>query len=817
MGKRIAIFVLFLACFRIEAALTLVQREMFQGTGTLTNGSPGTNFSSVVGGLYKRPCGPKLAGDAVGYSADITASATDLNHYGVFTAGAEASSKFALCGWFYFKDLGVNNASIDRLIACVDLFSELRDVLNLHDGTIWAEHSTTKTNFSVAGIQMTNQWIFFMTTFSNVSGALFNFDYYYKTNGGSLTKWCSLTNQDMVWPLSTYKMGQITGGQHFSGRMGSPSVYSWSTSADIVYPSDLIEPTTPTIWYVNPSTGSDTNDGISSVTAWATAAKIANETSKCGFIPANTYAAGDTLVIDTSGAQLDLLGTPLEFLTSGLNIQPASGQTYADLKAWKTLTNASFTATTGTVHVYQITDASTSSVVWEDDKWMAHPLGATLASVTNALDTTAGSFWTDGTTMYVHPFGDTNPTSDGKRYDRSYNLSSALLFSTTMRVSGLKCGKTCLAGKTDNDPLGAYVVGTGTGFGGISRIENCYFYYGSKHILGLVGDAAGSDVTIYNVQCEQGSGYPGVSQSPWVSYMFGASSTNNVHRYINCTTLAWGGLIGSTNGMASNGSCFLNHNNSDGSMQWDLIQFVNCNFPSSDVNLGGPSHAYTLSNSILGTLTDYGTNTTINRCFFQSKAIQQGVTNANLTLLNSIFQPTNRFLGAEFEGIMGQGILTAIGNTFDLSLIPSSDIATRGWIERVGPITLACSNNVLIVPTGTQYTMIRTATNTDTLLMDNNVYLLGSSNYVANAYNGGSAASGTTLAAWQALGFDTHSVSASPCFGPGWRPYAKTPCWNTGAEFGPSTDYTGKLFQSRRTAGAYEYVTSQPTFLMFHR
>ncbi len=56
---------------------------------------------------------------------------------------------------------------------------------------------------------------------------------------------------------------------------------------------------------------------------------------------------------------------------------------------------------------------------------MNHPTGSTLSAVQSTLDSTPGSFWTDGTTMYAHPFGDTNPGGDGK--DLHAKVTSAAL------------------------------------------------------------------------------------------------------------------------------------------------------------------------------------------------------------------------------------------------------------------------------------------------------------------------------------------------------------------------------------------------------
>ena len=50
---------------------------------------------------------------------------------------------------------------------------------------------------------------------------------------------------------------------------------------------------------------------------------------------------------------------------------------------------------------------------------------ADFAAVKDQLSATPGSFWTDGTTLYVHPFASTDPRTDGKRYERSCDFAGA--------------------------------------------------------------------------------------------------------------------------------------------------------------------------------------------------------------------------------------------------------------------------------------------------------------------------------------------------------------------------------------------------------
>ncbi len=156
---------------------------------------------------------------------------------------------------------------------------------------------------------------------------------------------------------------------------------------------------------------------------------------------------GDVLTIDTSGGPLVIGGTTLTFATQGLKVQPAPGQTYIRCQADQFLTNSSFAAVPGLSKTYQTSDTQTNVVAWENDKWMYHVKSAFYGdgaavrdphtyvnsgypSTGAALDATPGSFYTDGNKLYIHPFGDTNPITDGKVYTRSINrnLGSAVAF-----------------------------------------------------------------------------------------------------------------------------------------------------------------------------------------------------------------------------------------------------------------------------------------------------------------------------------------------------------------------------------------------------
>lgn len=810
MVKRIAIY---LACIAVSSscfgALTLQKREPFQGVGTLTSGSPGL-FDAVVGTFYKKPGGPYIAvTNSAGFSADCQQNAS----YGRFAYSGGAKSYVG--AWYFVKKLVQNGSNSSVIMALEDGSGNAGMCITSQSNSIYG--GVKFGTFFQLPISAQNQWIFLAMANRQISGATGDGAWYYKLVGGSLTKWYGVTNGSIgVGAPAKVLFGQQTAGTYFNGRIGCPSVYTFSAGdfSEVAYPSDLVEPTASMIWYVNPSSGSDSNDGLTPATAWQTAGKINTESQYGGIFSSATTATGDTLYIDTSSSPLNITTNPttLDLNTSGLNVRAAPGQSYWTALGYITLTNSSFTAVSGLAKTYQTTIGSGGSqagvVPWENDKWLNHPTGATLASVTNSLETTAGSFWTDGTTMYIHPFGDTNPTSDGKTYTCSIIHSGGttiLLDAITANLSDCYSGKTALADKSSNDPGGGYVIGTQNGWSG--TISHCLLIYGSKHILGLVADSTNSTSVIQGIQAEQCQPY-GASVTPFVSYMQLGTSLGNYHHYNGCQTLSVVGLIGSTNGQASSAAVFVNHNNGVG-INFAQITFTNCYFPLGSLSLLGPATNVFVDTSRIGSISTYTNIMTATRCLFDLSFVGSQTSSTTNIVLNCIASPTQSLTAGAWTGTT-RGYLAVTNTTIDMSFISSSDVPHRGFFARNGASTIIVQNCVFYVPTGKSYTLFSTGyTNgTDTITGQNNVFKLGDDGLVAfNFYNGGGS-SDRTFSQWQGLGFDTSSSSSNPCLNSTYHPYAKTPCWTTGAELGPAIDFTGKLFQSRRTAGAYEYTAN---------
>ena len=254
------------------------------------------------------------------------------------------------------------------------------------------------------------------------------------------------------------------------GRYGMPGLYVMGAWADRLLPvTDVADPPAgPFGWYVNPAVGSDANDGTSAATAWASVAKLNAESANCGMFGRAGYANGDTLTIDTTTANLVMGSASLNLNTQGLNVTQVGGGLTGtgEIQAWENVSGNGWTLVGGAAKTYQRTLSSTDAcaVLWENDRWLNHSAGSALSDVLAALESTPGSFWTDGATMYVHPSGDTNPASDGKTYTRSYHRGAPFggpavqLLAPDLHLKGLRCAQDLPRGPRHQRPRGRLLL-----------------------------------------------------------------------------------------------------------------------------------------------------------------------------------------------------------------------------------------------------------------------------------------------------------------------------------------------------------------------
>ena len=820
-------------------ALTLVQRETFQNVGTLTSASPG-NLGTVdaSANFYKRGVGPKVTGDTSaqgkGWSTDghISAAAgANIKHTFTLTGGAISSGMFS--AFYYFDTISISGTqSMTILKSTVSngnqlLYTFAKPSSNgnfwYNRNGLWSDTDSGKAMPVLQWFEIRQEWT---TSGSNCTSISCDFRICGTSTWTNI--YSTTTSFNMGGSLASFSGGWLnaSGSESFprKGRYGMPSVYTMGSWSDrLVAISDVIDPPTgPFSWYVDPVSGSDTNDGLSTSTAWKTASKINAESSNCGLFPTTAgYANGDTLTIDTTSGNLILDSTTqsLWIQTRGLNVVQLGGglSGTGEIQAWKQIANNSFSLTSGTTKVYQTTDTDTSSVVWENDKWMNHPTGANLAAVQSTLESTPGSFWTDGTTMYLHPFGDTNPTTDGKVYTRSYYRNAgdgALQISVPdTRMSGLRVRKTCIAHKSTNDPGANYCFYGYGSHGGTNLYENCYGDYGSKHVFGFTDNDVNRQTTVNNCQAEQGSPYS--SQSTWVDYSSQSTTGTATTVYNNCVTNRTTGLIGSTTGNTdpSNSEAWLCHNNGSSNYQFATITFNNCTLNGKIDTFGA---VYSLRFN--GGTCSGGVPKSPDALFSQVR-VSYGVLTCDQTggatrVRNCIVTPGNLFSGggeASAQGVVDyQGCLIDMRST-------NSNTNDQCLFKRSGSLNLIWKNNLFIGSPTYRFGILNGNSLTVSPTFNNNAYILNGTTSVAYNYNDGSTTSNRSLAQWLGLGFDSGSITPtlSTSIDSSYKPVPGSPLIRAGVNIGPLTDFAGKtVFNPRSDIGAYQFV---PSTLFFKR
>ncbi len=827
-----------------HATLTFVAREPFVGPGTLTSSSPGANFSSVTGTLTMVRVGPRTSSIAApGWSADVR-TAGPANYRGTINLSGAAS----LCGmwgaWVRVKALPPSGGYMSVLqLLNRSGTNVVMDFSINSSGVISSNafnYNGTSVTFTSPAITP-NTWVWLAVAWQIQSGS--NSPYGIRCMsmplGGTLTTWGSADGLNALdTSFSNVNVGLQTGGTGPMVRIGCPSLYAMNSFSDIAYPGDVIPPVEQSYnWYVNPATGNDNNDGATPATAWQTAAKVTLESQYSGMLDSNAPGpgGGDVLTINTSGGPLVLGANTLTFATQGLKVQPASGQTYINCQAEEFLSNASFTATPGLAQTYQTTDTQTDIVAWENDKWMYHVMSASYgatASILNphtgvttsypstgaALDAVPGSFYTDGTHLYIHPFGNTNPTTDGNVYTRSINRNqgSAVEFTAgNYSATGFYIRKTTLVDSGDND-FGAYCFQDGVlhGSGFSALVQGGYFAYGDKHCFGSTGGVTDSSLLVLNTECEQGNPYCGYGgQTPFVSYS-GATTADNVHTYQGCTCLARSGLIGSTAGdpVGAGGDIILTHNNGTG-ISFASITINDCNFASGSVDMGVANNLIITGQSQVGNVYTGCVNTTIQQTLFTDQLVTMESGASSLSVQNCLIKPTFALTTVPpYYGFQIFGSVLIQGCTFDLSGITgNSSNFQQAIIQRNGPLNLTFRNNAYLVPSGESFPLLYNASSSDILTFDHNAYDLGSGTTLIRDYNG---TASLTFAQWQALGEDciNSSLNANLQLQAD-VPQSGSPLLNAGTNLGTAADYTGTFYTHRDTIGAYQgnvvYVAPQ--------
>ena len=321
----------FAACaWSCQGATTVVTRETFQGVGTLNAAAPGNLGTVNAGSFFKRPVGPRLTSDTSaqgrGWSADAQGQ-INLVHFfsGAGFAGTQSSpaapQPITSVRWWVYLGAPMTDGTDGKTLFTCQPNQTLLDVrIAGSDGLTLAFDAGQQTPIAptVNPYALTvGVWTECQVVMQQITG-YYDYQVEFLTRHAGDAQWTEVG----IWPdIRTYanaggvSLGFIgqAGTVAAKARYGLPGVYLLDAWSDRLTPTPGVvdPPAGPFQWYANAATGNDSNDGTTPAAAWASAAKIDAESANLGMIPTTAgYAAGDTLTIDTTTANL-VLGTAL--------------------------------------------------------------------------------------------------------------------------------------------------------------------------------------------------------------------------------------------------------------------------------------------------------------------------------------------------------------------------------------------------------------------------------------------------------------------------------------------------------------------------
>lgn len=849
MVKRIAFLAIVLLSLPCLAVQTLLTNEMFQGVGTLTNGTIGSFDGWNSGAIYKRAVGPRTAAIATpGWSGDphLAVDGT-LDLYYSLATWPTASIGSVGC-WIRFNDFG--KAPVATAYAAADFIflSTVGDgrVLSIGVKTngVLQARDTLGWTLGVSALTL-HTWYYVMVEWDNVAGAKFAYRLSTKPLGGVFTTQIDVPAYDNS-SRQTYRIHLYDGISYFwGGRVGAFSLCSIGAIGDGGVPASIIDPVEGrNTWYVNPATGSDSNAGNDPGSAWASSYKLTSELAysgvlgtltpwvytagggAVGVVSADTMVAGwkdgsispngDRVLFDTSSGPLYLTTTIwAQGFIPGIEFGSATASR-ADIRGFKILSSP-YTQydPVNFPNIWYTADTATNVVLWEDRKWPNAITNTTIAMASTNLNNTPGSFFNDSTNMYFHPFGSTDPNVDGKVYERSRlltNITGAGTYQMPLRFGGeslyvhdLSFGGSTLLDHTNRNLSSIAPTGLGTGR---SFIRDCDFYYNGNHDFTAAGSTDTNAIRlVWRVQGGQGPAYAAASAfTTFVEYC----SDTGVGRqsfWHDCIATNCVGVIGSAAGTTSTDalsqSAWYSHTEPALSNCYSRVELKGCKFTGGPTSVGDlviATNCLRIASSELWRVSTGLASAIVDECRIHDGF---GATGQGIILTNCLALYETTTIGSSAFFLSGN---CRVENcTLDARSAPLPGYNNAPMISSGGTLTLLFRNNVVYAPDSAAKTpMVFGIYTANTMTSSNNVYKLEASlGQIAKLLDG--AATIYTLATWQAAGYDANSVNQDPCLSTTHRPYAKTPCWNIGVEVGPALDFTGKLYQSRRTCGAYEY------------
>jgi hypothetical protein len=812
------------------AGMTLITRETFQGVGVV-NTTNVENLRQVTGNFYKRAVGPRLTNDfsagGLGWSADAEGQGSVYQTYYPTNCAAlpvgtynSPTNAFVFDWWIWANNIIQPEPSGAYYV----LFN-----MNMAYDAATVEITNTGlcqpflcTSSDEAFSALTTNFMFLPNTWINLRVAyektLNNYYGYDVTVLGRIsgttnfTILLAVTNTTLYNDPQSAQIGfhNIGGGGSWRGRFGLLSVWqldSWADRFDLI-PDQADPPNPPFQWYLN-GTGNDTNDGTSALSAWKSVTKLNTELANCGVFPSMTVlpGGGDRVTVDNT-IPLDLGSNSLIITSDGVKVEFTNGPVIA----YSTLSPTNWVKTPGWTNIWQTTDKGsadmTSVVVWEDDRWLSHRVGATFADVAGYMDTNPGSFYCDSTNLFVHAFESGSPTNDGHIYTRSRNRggggSSALdiIGARNVWIDGFSVSKTCLCQSTDNDPVAAGGWQFNHNDGGTNIVSNFIVSYWGKHGGGRTSDGIAMDVIRTNGFYGPGSPYTGFGgQTADVDYCL--IGTNNRYEYYNVSCPQNSGLIGGYGRADPAQEFWFSH---AGGRVFDGGIFKNINVCSQLIEEADTVNEIFVTNSTFAGAY-FVCNFDIENCLVVGQPVAEQWTLGTGIVRNCILQINYPNTGLGYAPLCGTQIVENCD--FDMTGWTNADL--RGIWIRGGQTKMTFLNNIFDTGSASAWAILNGFDTNDVFIFSNNVYAFGLTNVVAIFTNGPNGR--VNFALWQSLGFDANSVAVTNLLlNSNYLPETGSAAIGNGLNLSAffNTDYAGnpRPTTDAWTIGAYQVVSN---------
>lgn len=517
--------------------------------------------------------------------------------------------------------------------------------------------------------------------------------------------------------------------------------------------------------------------------------------------------------------------------------QPVPSSGYADILDAKILTSANFVQPNAATYpnVWSTTDTELKAGFSELRGWTGNstPLKvysrvrvSTQAAALPLVNATAGTCWTDGTTMLFHPSDGTNPTTNGKTYVRSrpsthFHTSPGASVSPLMvlaaddvRVTNVALGGSLACDYTGGTDVDEYVcLVSPQGTGRTITIDGMIAHSGSWHLLSIVDEtlpaAVNGNVTVKNSYWSNFDPTSTSSTEPFAVYYGYSGATGNTVTFTNVKH----------DDAVANGSSLFTHG---GTNAYDMT----VNYPqfTSPISSAAPTcrNLRVIGSVAAGSTVGSDGDTCKISCL---TAYWQGIILGSLPSNSQTTNP-NTLRGCLIRPVVdAPGGVTNAGNidvqfcTFDVVNTPGGSGSTPSMLNAMaGANTINFSNNVVLGASSKDFDLFLLAPNQFTI--GTNLTLTADHNQYVFRVNFGTmfAVNGTlkTPAQWVALGLDTHSVftyvglatealPSSLGLGTDYFPLSTSAILNTSASTAGTGDAMGQTYDLRKTPGMYEY------------